>query len=77
MSTKFGNWILSYGVDNVASALRQVSPRAGRTPRAVRYWLKGSHEPQRECIRGIVKIARGEVTTDDVIMHFDTVRQSR
>jgi hypothetical protein len=74
MSTKFSCWVLSYGIDNLAKDLGQVNPGARCTPRSVRHWLKGSHEPRRERIRGIVKIASGEVTTDDVLMHFDKFR---
>ena len=73
--SKFGNWVLSYGVDNLATALASVNPRIACTPQCVRRWLRGVHEPRHERMRAIVKVSGGAVTTDDVLDHFDLTRE--
>jgi hypothetical protein len=72
--SKLRSWIFEFGVENVATGLRSLNPRARVTRRTVERWVQGAHEPNGERIRELRRLSGGTLTADDVVDHFELMR---
>lgn len=58
---KFATWVEKEGGSNV------VAEKLGVTGAAVRYWLRGNYSPQAVTIMKILKLAKGDVSFEDIV----------
>jgi hypothetical protein len=72
--TKFEQWVRRYGVSNLVHAMHALGPDYAVTFSAIYQWIRGQHEPRPAKIRGVVKIADGALTLEDVHQHFEITR---
>jgi hypothetical protein len=66
----FGAWIKARGVVKIVAALHALGPEYEVSPAAVYQWWRRDHEPRLAKIDGLVRIADGAISADDVLEHF-------
>lgn len=70
--TKFGRWMGSYGVRNLASALS--ASGCPITPVAAYEWLAGRSSPRPQTAAQIQRLSGGIVRPEDIAAHRDLVK---
>lgn len=69
--TKFEQWAKRFGAGELVAQLANRG-EATRTSLGMVYaWIRGEHEPRAAKRRVILQLAKGEVTADDLVAHFE------
>lgn len=75
--TKFHKWVKDYGIAKLAVDMTSLGQDYQITASAVYQHLHGATEPRPAKMRGYVSLAKGKITTQDLMDHIVEARADR
>lgn len=71
-TTKFAIWVRAIGVQNLVFQMR--SKGHSVSPACVYLWISGTNAPHHKKAKGLVEIAGGQLTLEDIYNHQEEVK---